>query len=146
LFGYLDDEGEVHVIRSHDVNEYLPDISGEETTAKDFRTGAGTHLAALASRELEAFDSQARAKRNIVQAVEPLGNTSTICRKCYIHSAIRDGCLEGSLLQRLQRRAAETVARPENGLSAEEISVMTFLGRRLPSVAARRTRPERRAA
>jgi DNA topoisomerase I len=150
LFGYLDDDGAVHVIGSHDVNEYLQDISGEEITAKDFRTWAGTSLAAVALRELEAFDSEARAKRNTVQAVEAvaklLGNTPAICRKCYIHPAIFEGYLDGSLLQGLQRRAEEALAKPESGLSAEEISVMAFLSRRLPGAAARRARPERRPA
>jgi DNA topoisomerase-1 len=84
LFQYLDDEGQPHTVGSDDVNDYLRDITGEEVTAKDFRTWAATNLAALALQRLEAFDSQAKAKKNVVQAVEAvskmLGNTPTICR------------------------------------------------------------------
>jgi DNA topoisomerase-1 len=117
------------------VNDYLGEITGEDITAKDFRTWAGTNLAALALRELEAFDSQAKAKRNVVQAVEAvakmLGNTPAICRKCYIHPAIFDGYLDGSLLKTLQNRANAKLADPDAGLTAEEVAVMAFLSRQL---------------
>ena len=117
------------------MNEYLREITGEDITAKDFRTWAATNLAALALRELESYDSQAKAKKNVVQAVEAvskmLGNTPAICRKCYIHPAIFDGYLDGSLLQTLQRRAEERLAEPGDGLTAEEAAVTAFLSRRL---------------
>ena len=148
LFQYLDAEGAPHAIGSEDVNEYLRDIAGAEITAKDFRTWAGTNLAALALRELENFDSQAKAKRNVVQAVEAvskmLGNTPAICRKCYIHPAVFDGYLDGSLLQALKRRADAKLANPRAGLKAEEAAVMGFLSRQLAAadrVSLRRPRP-----
>jgi DNA topoisomerase-1 len=135
LFQYLDEDGQPRSVDSDDVNEYLRKISGEEVTAKDFRTWAATNLAALAFRELEAFDTQTMAKRNIVNAVEAvaklLGNTPAICRKCYIHPAIFDGYLDGSLLEALKRRADEKLADPGSGLKAEEASVMAFLRRQL---------------
>ena len=135
LFQYLDEEGEPHSVDSEDVNDYLRAISGEEITAKDFRTWAATNLAALALTELEAFDSQAKAKQNVVRAVEAvsklLGNTPAICRKCYIHPAIFDGYLDGSLLEGLRARAEETLKQPNSGLSAEETAVTAFLGKRL---------------
>ena len=135
LFQYLDEDGQPRSVDSDDVNEYLRKISGEEMTAKDFRTWAATNLAALAFRELEAFDTQTMAKRNIVNAVEAvaklLGNTPAICRKCYIHPAIFDGYLDGSLLEALKRRADEKLADPGSGLKAEEASVMAFLRRQL---------------
>jgi DNA topoisomerase-1 len=97
LFQFLDDDGAVHAVGSEDVNEYLRGIAGAEITAKDFRTWAGINLAALALCELENFDSEAKAKRNVVSAVEAvakmLGNTPAICRKCYIHPAVFDGYL-----------------------------------------------------
>ena len=103
---YLDDNGTPHALSSEDVNEYLRAIAGAEITAKDFRTWAATNLAALALRELESFDSQAKAKRNVVHAVEAvskmLGNTPAIWRKCYIHPAVFDGYLDSSLLQALK--------------------------------------------
>ncbi len=116
LFHFLDQDGTPHPVTSHDVNDYLQEITGEEITAKDFRTWAATNLAALALHELRAFDSQAAAKKNVLRAVEAvsrmLGNTPAICRKCYIHPAIFDGYLDGSLVEALRRRANETLGHP----------------------------------
>ena len=135
LFQYLDDTGSPRSIGSEDVNEYLRAITNADITAKDFRTWAATNLAALALRELENFDSDAKAKRNVVQAVEAvskmLGNTPAICRKCYIHPAVFNGYLDGSLLQALKKRANEKLANPKSGLKAEEAAVMGFLSRQL---------------
>jgi DNA topoisomerase-1 len=137
LFQFVDEHGAVHAIGSEDVNAYLREITGEEITAKDFRTWAATHLAALAFRELEQFDSEAKRKKNVVRAVEAvskmLGNTPAICRKCYIHPAIFEGYLDGSLTEALKRRAdAALEGKPEfEGLSAEEVAVTAFLSQRL---------------
>ena len=85
LFQYLDEEGNRHTIDSADVNDYLREISGEQITAKDFRTWAATNLAALALREFELFDTEAKRKSAVVRAVENvakhLGNTPAICRR-----------------------------------------------------------------
>src|SRR5204862_366733 len=67
LFEYVDDDGRRRDVKSTDVNDYLKEITGEDFTAKDFRTWAGSVLAATALKEFEAFDSQAQAKKNIVQ-------------------------------------------------------------------------------
>ncbi|MFL5281903.1 MAG: DNA topoisomerase IB [Rhodopila sp.] len=135
LFQYLDEDGQPHGVDSDDVNDYLQAITGEAITAKDFRTWAATNLAALALRELETFDTQAKAKKNVVQAVESvakmLGNTPAICRKCYIHPAIFDGYLDGSLLDALKQRADEKLADPGAGLKAEEAAVIAFLAHQL---------------
>ncbi len=135
LFTYLDEAGEPHPIGSDDVNEYLHAVAGEEITAKDFRTWAATNLAALALSGLEAFDSQARAKHNIVQAVESvakrLGNTPAICRKCYIHPAIFQGYLDGTLAEGLRAHADAMLRDTGSGLSAEEVAVTAYLERRL---------------
>lgn len=134
LFQFLDDQGERHAITSDDVNAYMHAISGEDITAKDFRTWAATNLAALAFRELERFDSQAASKKAVVQAVESvaglLGNTPTVCRKCYIHPAIVDGYLDGSLADALKQRA-DAALEEGAGLTAEEAAVTAFLSRRL---------------
>ena len=99
LFQYVDDEGARQVIDSADVNAYLRDITGEDFTAKDFRTWAGTMLAAEELAAAARFSSTAQAKKNIVKAVEAvahrLGNTRTVCRKSYIHPAIFDAYLDG---------------------------------------------------
>ena len=109
LFQYVDDEGQRHAVGSQDVNDYLREISGQEITAKDFHTWAGTNLTAIALRELAAAPSEAAAKQNILRAIEAvakmLGNTPTICRKCYIHPAIFEGYLDGSLLAALKKPA-----------------------------------------
>src|SRR3954467_1433471 len=88
LFQYLDDDGTRQVIDSADVNAYLRQITGQDFTAKDFRTWAGTVLAAQALAAVRAFKSNAEAKRNVVKAIEEvasrLGNTKAVSRKCYI--------------------------------------------------------------
>lgn len=100
LFQYLDDAGERHPIDSADVNEYLREITGKDYTAKDFRTWAGTLHTTLALRALR-YETQAEAKRNVVQAIETaaskLGNTPGICRKCYVHPVVIERYLAGEL-------------------------------------------------
>jgi DNA topoisomerase-1 len=135
LFQYIDEEGNRHTIDSADVNDYLREISGEEITAKDFRTWAATNLAALALREFELFDTEAKKKRAVVRAVEKvakhLGNTPAICRRCYIHPAIFDGYLDGTLLSTLKEQTRQYLAENVTGLSAEEAAVAAFLSLRL---------------
>ncbi len=137
LFQFEDEDGELHSVGSDDVNDYLHEISGEDITAKDFRTWAATNLAALALTELEKFDDKAKAKKNVLRAVEAvskmLGNTPAICRKCYIHPAIFDGYLDGSLMEGLAERAEATLERHDHDLTADEVAVTAFLSRRLDS-------------
>ncbi len=94
LFGYVDDDGQRHNIDSGDVNDYLKEISGHDFTAKDFRTWAGTVLAAAALQEMEPANTKTESRHNVVVAVDQvaarLGNTPAICRKCYVHPAIID--------------------------------------------------------
>ncbi len=138
LFQYEDEHGHMHHVDSHDVNAYLQEITGEDITAKDFRTWAATNLAAMALRELERYDSAAAAKKNVLRAVESvaklLGNTPSVCRKCYIHPAIFDGYLDGSLLEGLRERAEATLEAHGHALTAEEVAVTAFLSRRLAQV------------
>src|SRR6185436_956393 len=135
LFQYLDDDGRQLDVKSEDVNEYLREITGQDFTAKDFRTWAGTVLAALALQEFQKFDSKAQAKRNITQAIESvaqrLGNTPTICRKCYIHPAVIESYLEGTMIEGLRQRAEAHYARSLHRLKPEEAAVITLLQRRL---------------
>mgnify|MGYP000134070714 CR=1 FL=1 len=134
LFQYLDADGERRSIDSEDVNGYLREITGEDYTAKDFRTWAGTLLAALALREFETFDSQAQAKKHLVRAIESvaakLGNTPTICRKCYIHPAVMEAFLDGTMRDMLQKRA-EQVLEDVHALDPEEAAVLALLQQRL---------------
>ena len=135
LFQYIDDDGARRTIDSADVNEYLREIAGDEFTAKDFRTWAGTVLAALALQEFEAVDTQAAAKRNITQAIErvaaKLGNTPAICRKCYVHPEVIGCYLDGSLLDTLSEKVAKTLRDELEGLDSAEAAVLAFLQKRL---------------
>jgi len=135
LFQYVDDVGETCNVTSSDVNAYLREITNEDITAKDFRTWHGTVLAAMALQEFEKFDSQAGAKRNIRDAIQKvaarLGNTPTICRKCYIHPEIINTYIEGSLLLETRRKLEEELREGLAALTAEEAAVLTLLRNRL---------------
>jgi DNA topoisomerase-1 len=149
LLQYVDEAGEVKDIGSGDVNDYLRAITGQDFTAKDFRTWAGTVLAARALQEFEAVDSEAKLKKNIVRAIESvagrLGNTSAVCRKCYIHPAVLDSYLDGSLLDTLGRRARK-LDKHLGKLPPEEAAVLVLLQGRLAREAKRSGRPRTRAA
>jgi DNA topoisomerase-1 len=142
LFQYVDDEGERRTIDSEDVNAYIREISGQDFTAKDFRTWTGTVLAALALEEDEAVDSDAEAKHNIVQAIESvakhLGNTPAVCRKCYVHPAVLDAYMEGATLRTLRDQVTRELTDTLRELRPEEAAVMVLLQRRLVRDAARR--------
>lgn len=135
LFQFVDEDGERRDVRSEDVNEYLREISGQDFTAKDFRTWAGTVLAAMALREFEKFDTKAQAKKNVVAAIESvaekLGNTPAVCRKCYIHPHVLDSYLDGTLVETLKQRAEKQIAGTLHGLPSEEAAVLGLLQQRL---------------
>jgi DNA topoisomerase I len=134
LFQYLDESGERRPIGSADVNAYLEEITGQPFTAKDFRTWAGTVLAALALNASERFESEAAAKRNVARAIEQvaaqLGNTVAVCRKSYIHPQIVACYLDKSLGKLLKSRRARTLCRVLPGLSSEEAAVLALLEQR----------------
>ena len=125
LFEYVDDDGARHLINSSDVNEYLQEISGDDFTAKDFRTWAGTTLAAITLQEMEPADALTERKHNLVEAIkevaERLGNTPAICRKCYIHPHIMEAYLNGTLTESLKGRSNDS------GLPPEEAAVLRLL-------------------
>src|SRR3954469_8571579 len=133
LFQYLDEDGARQVIDSADVNEYLREISGQDFTAKDFRTWACTVLAAQALAAIERFRSNAEAKRNVVKAIESvakrLGNTKAVCRKCYIHPAILDAYMDGATIRTIKARAR--AAKTGTALNAEETAVVGIIEGRL---------------
>jgi DNA topoisomerase-1 len=135
LFQYLDESGERHTIDSADVNDYLREVSGHDFTAKDFRTWAGTVLAAMALQEFESFDSETQAKKNVLRAIESvaerLGNTPTVCRKCYVHPEIIESYLDGSMLDTLKQKAEDVLADDLASLRPEEAAVLGLLHSRL---------------
>jgi DNA topoisomerase-1 len=140
LFQYLDEAGERRTVESADVNAYLREISGDDFTAKDFRTWAGTVLAAWALSEFEKIDSQATARRNISVAVKrvasELGNTPAVCRSAYIHPEILNCYLDGSLVEHLTRQIKKKLRGELDGLSSEEAAVFVLLLNRLEAAGA----------
>ena len=141
LFGYIDDEGKVQDIGSADINEYLREVTGQDFTAKSFRTWAATVLAACALQEFPEYKSNAHAKRNVNQAIEAvagvLGNTPAICRKSYIHPAIVDAYTDGSLPRTRRSRKLKAVS-PAGDFQRMETAVLAWL-HRLQRAAQRRT-------
>jgi len=131
LFRYLDDDRETRRIESADVNAYLKEISGEDFSSKDFRTWAGTVLAARALHALGPCSTQAEGRRNLAQAIAAvagaLGNTTAVCRKCYVHPEILESYLEGELGDFMQR---------EGGSKAAEKAVAALLKARSRRAAA----------
>jgi DNA topoisomerase I len=101
LFQYEDESGEFKAVESEDVNDYIREISGDDFSAKDFRTWAGTILAARFFREAVVTPETNGAKKELVRAIarvaEELGNTPAVCKKCYIHPAVIAAYLAGGL-------------------------------------------------
>jgi DNA topoisomerase-1 len=131
LFQYEDEDGEYQSVGSADVNDYLREISGTGFSAKDFRTWAGTVLAAIALKKLGQANSERHARKNIATAVnsaaELLGNTPAVCRKCYIHPDLLDAYLDGSM----EVGSLAGVSRKSSRLTSEEAAVLTLLKRRV---------------
>ena len=128
LFQYLDDTGARHAIRSNDVNDYLRAISEHDFTAKDFRTWAGTLLAAHAILEAEESAetfNKAATLRAVQSVAGRLGNTPAVCRKCYIHPAILKS-FEDEML-RTQLTQAFASKKREAGLEVNESALLRFL-------------------
>jgi len=143
LFQYLDEAGTVRRITSSDVNDYLRELAGSDVTAKDFRTWAGTVMAALALQHLGPAESATDRKRKLRDAIAAvalrLGNTPTICRKCYVHPEVLAAYEEDALALDLDAAAAG-----EAGLMPPEAAVLEFLEQRLAAAAARQARPAAR--
>ena len=136
LFQYEDENGKTREVSSTDVNSYLRDIAGTDVTAKDFRTWAGTLLAASSLSEFGRFNSESAAKRNIKQAIEfvasQLGNTITICRKCYVHPKVLEFYLDGSLASRIKRKVQKKLRQKFAELRPEEAATLLMLQATLP--------------
>jgi DNA topoisomerase-1 len=127
LFQYLDANGARQSVGSADVNAYVRTSTGQDFTAKDFRTWAGTVLAACALGRLERAASVSARKRQVADVVagvaSRLGNTPAVCRRCYIHPGIVGAYMEGKVVDCLARRLRES------RMSADEASVLAFLRR-----------------
>jgi len=135
LFEYVDAEGQVRSVTSGDVNEYIKQVTGKDFTAKDFRTWAGTVHTAFALAAMGPFESATEAKRNITQAIKQtakrLGNRPATCRAYYVHPAVTEAYLNGTLLQVLQPtdedRAMTDLTTNPNSLNPEEVAVLRLI-------------------
>jgi DNA topoisomerase I len=140
IFQYEDEAGEVRNVTSEDVNGYLQEITGEEFTAKDFRTWAGTVLTAMALSAQGPVENKTQAKENIKVAIAAvakiLGNTPTVCRKCYVHPVVLESYLDGDMIEGLRRKTEEALSENLEDLRAEEAAVMSFLQEKLAQLEA----------
>lgn len=130
LFQYLDENRQPQDIKSSDVNDYLREITGQDFTAKDFRTWAGTVLAASHLAEIGKFTSQTAAKKNITQAIKTvssyLGNRPATCKKYYVHPSVLEAYLDESLHDLVEKHRA-IVIEDNHALQAEELIVVALL-------------------
>ena len=137
LFQFVDDDGRRESVQAEDVNAYLREIAGQEVTAKDFRTWAGTMLTAQALREMGAARTKREAERNVLRALDGtaarLGNTRGVCRKYYIHPELIEAYLSGSVLPPPPPPDAPRSERQGEGpvLRRHEAEVLAFLKARL---------------
>jgi DNA topoisomerase-1 len=131
LFHYVNEAGEKHPIGSHDVNDYLREISGEDFTAKEFRTWGGTLSALTHLRRLGPAPKITQSRKNVVAAIkvaaESLGNTVAVCRKSYIHPVVLEAYLAGTLIPTLEKITDKTKTSRAKQLHVDEIILLEFL-------------------
>jgi DNA topoisomerase-1 len=141
LFHYVDPEGGVCKIYSEDVNNYLREITGQDFTAKDFRTWGGTGLAALELESIGPSTSETETKKNIVAAIKAvaakLGNKPSTCRKYYVHPVVLESYTDGSLFDFM---AKATGSDSPFGLRREEQCVLNLVRTRQPVIPASPTK------
>ncbi len=137
LFEYVDDDGSTHAIDSSDVNDYIREISGDDFSAKDFRTWVGTVACAILLAQEHEAQSQNERKTHVAAVIKDvakrLGNTPAVCRKCYVHPGLLDAYMEGGRLD-MQRKVRHT-----EGLLPEEQFVLALLHERARETDSSRT-------
>jgi len=131
LFHYVNDSGEKHPVGSHDVNDYLRDVSGEDFTAKEFRTWGGTLSVLKELRKMGPAAHVTQGRKNLVTAIraaaQHLGNTVAVCRKSYIHPAVLESYLEGTLIPTLEKLTGTSKSKPNGHLHVDEVVLLEFL-------------------
>jgi DNA topoisomerase-1 len=131
LLQYIGENGSLQNVTSTDVNAYLREITGQDITAKDFRTWAGTVMAAVALRDMADFETAVEGKKNVKDATARvaarLGNTPAICRKCYIHPRVFESYLGGCFILPMSKPTGGRSPHRGEGLSPEEASVLSAL-------------------
>lgn len=131
LFRWCDGAGGTHPITSSDVNEYIFRVTGKPFTAKEFRTWTATVGAARLLYECDPCASATHGKRTITEAIkrvsEELGNTPAICKKSYVHPAILDAYLQGSLHPHMSRGMKHAARAKGIGIRRAELAVLHML-------------------
>ncbi|MDQ3736511.1 MAG: DNA topoisomerase IB, partial [Actinomycetota bacterium] len=135
IFKYYNEEGEIKDVKSRELNAYIKEVMGEEFTAKDFRTWAGTLIAALKLAELGAAEDEKLANKNILQAVdavaERLGNTRDIARSSYVSPRVIEHYLEGSVIACQAKQLEEVIVAEQGDLTEEEEALLELLHKKL---------------
>ena len=131
LFQYVGPNGERHKVHSDDVNQYLQEVSGDDFTAKDYRTWSATVLAIGALRDVASFESDAEARHNVVAAIDSvarrLGHTRAVCRRSYVHPRVIDTYMDGSL----EGILSVVSSKAYRNLKADEVAVLALLKRKV---------------
>lgn len=135
VFKYYDEEGEIKDVKSRELNAYIKEIIGEEFTAKDFRTWAGTLVAAVKLAELGATEDLKAAEKNVVEAIdavaERLGNTRAIARSSYVSPRVIDHYMEGSVVSYYSERIEEVIVAEQGDLTEDEKALLELLQKKL---------------
>jgi DNA topoisomerase-1 len=135
IFKYLDESGEVRDVKARDLNAYIKGVMGEEFTPKDFRTWAGTLIAAVELAELGATEDLKQAEKNVLEAVDDvakrLGNTRDIARASYISPRIIDHYIEGSVIAHYGEKVEEVIVAEQEDLTEGEKALLELLNRKL---------------
>lgn len=131
VFRYLDDEGNRRLVESTDVNDYLHEVSGQTLTSKDFRTWGGTLIGAreLAGKPVPSTKREVTGTINeVIESVaEHLGNTPTVCRKCYVHPAVLEAYQAGSLQVAFENETRKGGNASKYDLDADERATLNVL-------------------
>jgi DNA topoisomerase-1 len=135
VFKYYDEEGEIRDVKSRDLNAYVKEVMGDEFTPKDFRTWAGTLIAAVKLAELGVTEDLKGAEKYVLAAVDDvakrLGNTRDIARASYISPRVIDHYMEGSVIAYYGELVEEIIAAEQGGLTEGEQALLELLKKKL---------------
>ena len=135
IFKYYDESGGITDVKARDLNVYIKEVMGDEFSPKDFRTWAGTLIAALKLAELGAAENEKLANKNVLQAIdavaERLGNTRAIARSSYVSPRVIEHYLEGSIVARQAEQLEEVILAEQGGLTEEEQALLELLNKKL---------------
>jgi DNA topoisomerase-1 len=131
LFHYVADDGTLRSVKPSDVNNYIKSVASAEFSSKDFRTWAGSLLAAVELAELGSADDEKEMKRRLVQAVkvvsEQLGNTPAVCRGSYIHPKVIDAYCNGITVAEFEPRRSRRIKLSQSDYEPSELALLKLL-------------------